>query len=235
MNVKDYRKQVEARRGNAGRARSIPRPATHESRRGERPSSNCPIPPSRPTFERIAIQILQPAPSRRKVRSVSHGIYRSAYVSRQSIRTSSAAYRTRRAGQSGRRVRRQKLMEGLQGKGEALLATAAALGLLARDDQGSASIVARELLSTQSGHSNAYASCACPWSRSRSKRPSRRHNEGQGGVQGGAARGRGGVERSIRSVYRATPTRSRTIATTYRTSNRLSAARWSAPAYRQRG
>jgi HEAT repeat protein len=41
---------------------------------------------------------------------------------------------------------RKKLLEGLQGIGEALVPPAAALGLLARDDHGSASAIARDLL-----------------------------------------------------------------------------------------
>jgi HEAT repeat protein len=41
---------------------------------------------------------------------------------------------------------RQKLVDGLRGTGQALIPQAAALGLLARDDHGSASAIARDLL-----------------------------------------------------------------------------------------
>jgi HEAT repeat protein len=149
MNVKDYRKQVEARRGKAGGLESMPRPTTPREQAWSDAIKQLSDPTVAADVRKNAIQILQAG----TFLGEKFDPYRPDYIAALRIAAVDPDLDLRHAALDalvnlGDEFARQKLTEGLQGKGEALLAPAAALGLLARDDHGSASVVARELLST---------------------------------------------------------------------------------------
>jgi HEAT repeat protein len=148
MNVKDYRKQVEARRGQVGGLESVPRPAAPPEQAWKEAIRQLSDPTVSAELRKNAIQVLQAG----TFLGEKFDPYRPEYIAALRTAAVDPDLDLRHAALDvlvnlGDEFARQKLTDGLQGKGEALLPPAAALGLLARDDHGSASIVARDLLS----------------------------------------------------------------------------------------
>jgi HEAT repeat protein len=152
MNVKDYRKQVEAQTGPRGSLESLDAVETVEALPQQRWSDairQLTDPTLSPDIRKAAMHLLQAG----TFLGAQFAPLRAEYIAALRTTATDADPELRRSALDilvnlKDEFARKKLLDGLQGQGEELVPAAAALGLLARDDHGSASTVARDLLAT---------------------------------------------------------------------------------------
>jgi len=148
MNVKDYRKQVEAElSAGVTPAAAGPPEAAPPQQNWDEAIRRLADPTVAVDVRKEAAQLLQAG----TFLGAQFSEYRPRYVAALRTAATDADPELRRSALDvlvnfSDEFARQKLVEGLQGTGEELVPPAAALGLLARDDHLSASAVARELL-----------------------------------------------------------------------------------------
>jgi HEAT repeat protein len=143
MNVKDYRKQVEAQLAAAATGSTAPPPQQSWAEAIQRLAN----PSLAPDVRKTAAQLLQAG----TFLGAQFAPYRADYIVALRAAATDPDPDLRRSALDvlvnfNDEFARQKLADGLRGIAEALLPPAAALGLLARDDHSSASAIARDLL-----------------------------------------------------------------------------------------